>query len=87
MMDVDVTIAAEGRQVTQARAVAHVVDREILTVNAALGSRPLDASGQWEEMPKVAPPDDCCASGLPQPARGLDHAAPRHAAGRRSRLP
>ncbi len=68
MMDVDVTIAAEGRQVTQARAVAHVVDREILTVNAALGSRPLDASGQWEEMPKVPLPDDCAPRGYRHPS-------------------
>jgi acyl-CoA thioesterase len=67
MMDVDVTIAAEGHQVTQARAVAHVVDREILTVNAALGSRPLDASGQWEEMPNVPPPDDCAPRGYRHP--------------------
>ncbi|HEX2382047.1 MAG TPA: acyl-CoA thioesterase [Acidimicrobiales bacterium] len=67
MMDVDVTIAAEGRQVTQARAVAHVVDREILTVNAALGSREIDASGQWEEMPKVPPPDDCAPRGYRHP--------------------
>src|SRR5262245_1138998 len=66
-MDVDVTIAAEGRQVTQARAVAHVVDREILTVNAALGERPLDASGQWEEMPNVPPPDDCAPRGYRNP--------------------
>jgi acyl-CoA thioesterase-2 len=67
MMDVDVTIAAEGRQVTQARAVAHVVDREILTVNAALGSRPVDASGQWEEMPEVPPPGDCAPRGYRHP--------------------
>jgi|SRR5581483_1621081 len=65
-MDIDVTIAASGHQVTQARAVAHVVDREILTVNGALGSRPLDVGGQWEQMPKVPPPDGC-------PPRGYRH--------------
>jgi acyl-CoA thioesterase len=59
MMDVDVTIAIAGHQMTQARAVGHVVDREILTVNAALGHRPLDAHGQWSQMPVVPPPDDC----------------------------
>jgi acyl-CoA thioesterase len=58
VMDVDVTIAVSGRQTTQARAVGHVVDREILTVNAALGQRPLKHEGQWSRMPKVPPPDD-----------------------------
>ena len=59
-VDIDVTIAVEGHQITQARAVCHVADREILTVNAALGDRPLEASGQWETMPEGIPrPDDC----------------------------
>ena len=39
IVDIDVTIASAGHQTTQARAVAHVGDREILTVNAALGER------------------------------------------------
>ncbi len=55
--DIDVTIAVEGHQITQARAVVHVADREILTVNAALGDRPIEESGQWEHMP----------AGLPEP--------------------
>jgi acyl-CoA thioesterase II len=60
IMDIDVTIAVEGKQVTQARAVGHVGDREILTVNAALGQRDLDVAGQWAEMPGDIPgPDDC----------------------------
>jgi len=59
IMDIDVTIAVEGRQVTQARAVGHVGDREILTVNAALGERPLEAQGQWVEPPEVPRPEDC----------------------------
>src|SRR5436190_18789034 len=36
VLDIDVTIAVEGHQLTQARAVGHVGSREILTVNAAL---------------------------------------------------
>src|SRR5215218_7858425 len=44
-MDIDVTIAVEGHQITQARAVCHVGNREILTVNAALGHRDLDLAG------------------------------------------
>ena len=59
IMDIDVTIAVAGKQVTQARAVGHVGDREILTVNAALGVRPLDDGGQWAEMPVVPGPDEC----------------------------
>jgi acyl-CoA thioesterase len=59
IMDIDVTIAVEGGSVTQARAVGHVGDREILTVNAALGSRDVPSQGQWAERPEVPAPDDC----------------------------
>ena len=59
IMDIDVTIAVEGNQVTQARAVGHVGDREILTVNAALGERPMDVQGQWAEKPEVPAPEEC----------------------------
>ena len=58
IMDIDVTIAVAGKQVTQARAVGHVGDREILTVNAALGRRDSDEAGQWEAMPDGRAPDD-----------------------------
>ncbi|HMJ74395.1 MAG TPA: acyl-CoA thioesterase [Iamia sp.] len=59
VMDIDVTIPVAGRSISQARAVAHVGDTEILTVNAALGDRSLDARGQMIEMPVVPPPEDC----------------------------
>ena len=60
VMDIDVTVAVEGHQITQARAVGHVGNTEILTVNAALGVRPLEAHGQWAQMPEGMPaPDDC----------------------------
>ena len=52
-------IAVEGRQTTQARAVGTVAGTEILTVNAALGSRPLDMAGQWAQRPEVPPPLSC----------------------------
>ena len=45
ILDIDVTIAVAGHQITQARAVGHVADREIFTVNAALGARPLRRRG------------------------------------------
>jgi acyl-CoA thioesterase len=60
VMDIDVTLAVEGHQITQARAVCHVGNREILTANAALGHRPMDVSGQWERMPAGVPPPDQC---------------------------
>jgi acyl-CoA thioesterase-2 len=60
VVDIDVTIAVSGHQITQARAVCHVADREILTVNAALGDRPMEVAGQWETMPDNLPaPLDC----------------------------
>lgn len=57
VLDVDVTVAVSGHQITQARATGHVADREIFTVNAALGTRPYEHGGQWEVMPAVDPPD------------------------------
>jgi acyl-CoA thioesterase II len=59
MMDIDVTLAAAGRHVTQARAVGKVGEREIITVNAALGERDMEAGGQWAQRPDVPAPDEC----------------------------
>jgi acyl-CoA thioesterase len=59
MLDIDVTVASAGHNVTQARAVGHVADTEILTVNAALGRRDLDVRGTWVDPPDVPAPDDC----------------------------
>ncbi len=60
VVDIDVTIAVEGHQMTQARAVCHVADREILTVNGALGERPFDRAAQFEAMPQDVPaPSEC----------------------------
>ena len=60
VVDIDVVLAVEGHQMTQARAVCHVADREILTVNAALGERPFDRAAQFEIMPTdVPPPEEC----------------------------
>lgn len=58
-LDIDVTVAVGGRHTSQGRVVCHVGNREILTVNAALGARDFDPAGQWERMPDVPPPDDC----------------------------
>ena len=60
VMDIDVTIAVAGRQSSQARAVGHVADREIFTVNAALGARPLDidevTGGDADAIKSAMPP-------------------------------
>jgi len=73
VMDIDVTLAVEGHQMTQARAVCHVGNREILTVNAALGHRPMEFSGQWEHMPDVPPPDECPEREYRMPPDGSIH--------------
>ena len=66
VLDLTVTLAAEGHRVTQARAVGRVGDTEILTVNAALGSPgPPGAEGVWDSPPDVPPPADCPPRRLP----------------------
>jgi acyl-CoA thioesterase II len=59
IMDLDVTVAVAGKRTSQARVVGTVGDREILTVNAALGSKDLPIDEQWRTMPEVPAPDDC----------------------------
>lgn len=59
VLDLDVTVAVSGHQTTQARATGHVADREVFTVNAALGHRPMDAEGTWAVMPEVPDPAQC----------------------------
>src|SRR5438067_10613011 len=52
VMDLEATLAVEGHHVTQARVVGRVGDREILTVNGALGGRGAEtALGQWAVRP------------------------------------
>ncbi len=58
VVDFDVIVAVSGHRTTQARVVAHVGEREILTVNAALGFREIDVSGQWVHIPDVQKPQD-----------------------------
>lgn len=65
-LDLTVTLAAEGRRITQARAVGYVGDSEILTVNAALGTPgTLEVGGVWLTPPDVLPPDQCPPRRLP----------------------
>ena len=82
IMDIDVNVSVSGRAVSQARAVGRVGDREILTVNAALGQRDLDAAGLWEGMPDVPPPDECVRRVDDDPDRMMARLDWRIAAGR-----
>jgi len=59
IVDLDVVVPVHGKYNTQARVVGHVGDREIFTVNAALGERSSEFSTQWAEMPSVVPPSEC----------------------------
>lgn len=58
-LELDVTLAVTGHQVSQARCVGRVGDNEIFTVNAALGRRELRHTGMWAQRPDVPAPDDC----------------------------
>ncbi len=66
VLDLDVTLGAEGSQIAQARVVATADGVEILAVTGAFGRRPLEAAGQWLSPPDAPPPDEC-------PARELLH--------------
>jgi len=59
IVELDVLVPVHGKYNTQARVVGHVGDREIFTVNAALGERPSEYSVQCSEKPDVVPPQDC----------------------------
>ncbi|MDE2355333.1 MAG: thioesterase family protein [Alphaproteobacteria bacterium] len=74
VVDFDVRVAAAGRSTSQARVVAHVGGTEILTVNAALGSRSEEAPRQWASPPPVPPPQDC-----PETERWRDDSEDLHA--------
>ena len=72
-MLIDVTLAVVGHQITQARAVCHVGDREILTVNAALGEREFEHAGQFVKMPEVPLPDDLATRSHRHPVENTIH--------------
>ena len=64
-VDWEVVLAATGRNTTQCRAIARLGDKEVLTVNAALGHQDLDLSGTWVDMPVTAPPAECPLQEIP----------------------
>jgi acyl-CoA thioesterase len=59
MVDVDVRVPVRGNNITQARVVGHVGEREIFTVNGALGDRTDEHAEQFAEMPDGPRPEDC----------------------------
>ncbi|MET0294042.1 MAG: acyl-CoA thioesterase [Phenylobacterium sp.] len=70
VVDFDVWTPTQGKYNTQARVIGHVDDREIITVNAALGSRPAEAVHQWETMPQCEAPE---TSRISDRWRRVDH--------------
>jgi len=73
VLDIDVTIPVAGNHSTQARASGHVGDREIFTVNAALGHRPLDVEAVWAVRPSVPSPDECPVAPMMDGGEGTIH--------------
>lgn len=59
VVDLDVLVSVAGHATTQARLVAHVGEREVLTVNAALGSKQHPARGQYVDFPDLPSPQEC----------------------------
>ena len=59
-------LAVVGHRVTQARATTYAEGREILTVNAALGTGELSSPTPWVTMPDVPDPEDCPPRVMPK---------------------
>ena len=59
IVDLDVVVPVSGKYNSQARVIGYVGEREIFTVNAALGERPGEDSYQWAKMPEAPRPEDC----------------------------
>ncbi|MEH6556173.1 MAG: thioesterase family protein [Oceanicoccus sp.] len=58
-LDLEVTLPAVGRNVSQGRVVGHLDDKEIITILGAVGERSDQASGVWLECPAAERPDSC----------------------------
>ncbi len=84
LMEWEVTLAVVGGHVTQGRAVGRVDDKEILTVNAALGQDEMELGGVWEKPPDVPDPEACPPRFIPDMFRNtiMDKVEVRTAKGR-----
>ena len=83
-LDIEVEITAVGGHVTQARATGLDGDRQVLTVNAALGTNDVAIGGVWETPPEVPAPLDCPPRRLPPEVLNslFEHVETRQAIGR-----
>jgi len=59
VLDVDVKTQVSGRLTSQANVLVHNEEKNILSVQAALGARENDSIDQWVAMPNVRQPEDC----------------------------
>lgn len=73
IVDLDVWVPVEGNQTSQASVLAHVEDRKIITVHAALGERSSPEAGQWVTTPDLPGPDDCRTVNNPRWSEGDMH--------------
>ena len=58
-LELEVTLPAVGRNVSQGRVVGHLGDREIITIIGAVGERSDQAAGMWLDCPHADSPDNC----------------------------
>jgi len=84
IVTIDADLVVVGGHVTQARATARTQGREVLTVNASLGTGELSAPEAWMTMPAVPGPEECPPRRLPAEAGStiFEHVDCRVALGR-----
>lgn len=58
-LDLSVETLSAGKNITQVRVVGTDKGKLVLTVNAALGDRDNQPTGQWVTAPDMPPPDEC----------------------------
>lgn len=81
-LDLEVTLSAVGRTVTQGRVIGSIDGAEIISVLGAAGVRPEPARLVGESMPEAAPPEDCIDSARPHEFESIhDHIDVRMARG------
>ena len=59
ILDIDVDVRIQGNTASQAKALCHVGEKEIITVDAALGFKENQPSLQSVSMPDFVPPEKC----------------------------
>jgi acyl-CoA thioesterase-2 len=64
VIDLDLTLAVQGRRTSQARVVGRIDDQDVFVVLAALGSGVEGVLQQWAEPPDMPAPLDCSPAEL-----------------------